>query len=73
MPHIEIKLLPGYGEEKKQKLVQSILRDVAGDLEIPERVVSIAFEEVPADQWQEKVYAPLIQDREGLAVAPDYR
>lgn len=73
MPHIEIKLLPGYGEEKKQKLVQSILRDVAGDLEIPERVVSIAFEEVPSDQWQQKVYEPLIADRDGLVKAPEYK
>lgn len=72
MPHIEIKLYPGYGEEKKRKLAQSILRDVAADLEVPERVVSIAFEEVSPEQWGEKVYAPLIQDREGLAKAPDY-
>lgn len=73
MPHIEIKLLPGYGEEKKQALTQSILRDVTRDLEVPERVVSIAFEEVPSDQWQEKVYEPLIADRDGLVKAPNYQ
>lgn len=73
MPHIEIKVYPGYGEEKKEKLAQSVLRAVVNDLEVPERVVSIAFEEVPPEQWQEKVYAPLIADREGLVKAPNYQ
>lgn len=73
MPHIEIKLYPGYGAEKKEKFARSILQVVTDDLEVPERVVSIAFEEVPPEQWQEKVYVPLIQDREGLAKVPDYQ
>ena len=73
MPHIEIKLYPGYGEEKRKRLAQSVLEAVVHDLEVPERVVSITFEEVSPEQWQEKVYAPLIENREGLVKAPDYQ
>lgn len=73
MPHIEVKLYPGYGEEKKQALAQSILRDVVSDLGVPERVVSIAFEEVSPAEWQEKVFDPLIAGREGLVKAPNYQ
>ena len=50
-----------------------MLQAVTRDLEVPERVVSIAFEEVSPENWQERVYAPLIQDREGLVKAPDYQ
>lgn len=73
MPHVEIKLYPGYGPEKKERLARSVLQAVTRDLEVPERVVSIAFEEVSPEHWQERVYAPLIQDREGLVKAPDYQ
>ena len=73
MPHIEIKLFPGYGEEKKRELTQSILEAVSKDLDVPRRVISVAFEEIPKDQWQEKVYEPLIAGRKGLAAAPDYQ
>lgn len=73
MPHIEIKLYPGYGEEKKRALTQSILQVVSRDLDVPQRVISVAFEEVSPEQWQEKVYQPLIANREGLAKAPDYQ
>ena len=73
MPHIEIKLYPGYGEEKRKRLAQSVLEAVVHDLEVPERVVSTACEEVSPEPWQEKVYAPLIEKREGLVNAPDYQ
>lgn len=73
MPHIEIKLYPGYGREKLEKLTADLVETVAKDLEVPERVISLAYEEVLPEQWDARVYRTLIDGREGLAKAPDYR
>lgn len=72
MPHIEIKLYPGYGREKLEKLTQDVAAAAAEDLGVPENVVSVAFEEVSPEEWNDKVFLPLIRDRRGLAKAPEY-
>lgn len=72
MPHIEIKLYPGYGEEKKHNFVQSVVAAAVQELGVPERVVSVAIEEVAPEAWAERVYQPLIADRAELVKPPQY-
>ena len=73
MPHFEVKLYPGYDPQKLQKLADDVVRSAVLDLNVPENVVSVAFQEIAPENWQEQVYQPLIQNREGLAKAPHYK
>lgn len=64
MPHIIVKLWPGKSEEQKQQLAERITRDITDVLHYGEELVSVAFEEVPAREWREKVYQPEILDKQ---------
>jgi 4-oxalocrotonate tautomerase len=61
MPHVIVKLWPGKSEQQKQRLVDAIARDVMEILHYGEESVSVALEEVKAQDWAEKVYKPDIQ------------
>ena len=54
-------------------LTDHIVQAAVQDLKVPENVVSVAFQEIAPEHWQEQVYQPLIQDRDGLAKAPKYK
>jgi 4-oxalocrotonate tautomerase len=58
VPHVVVKLWPGKSEQQKARLADAITKDV---LHYGEESVSVAFEEVPAEEWAEKVYRPDIQ------------
>lgn len=58
MPHVIVKLWPGKSEEQKKRLAERITADVMEVLHYGEESVSVAFEEVDASQWREKVYEP---------------
>lgn len=73
MPHFEVKLYPGYRPEQLRILTDHIVQAAVQDLKVPENVVSVAFQEIAPEHWQEQVYQPLIQDRDGLAKAPKYK
>ena len=61
MPHVVVKLWPGKSEQQKARLADAITKDVMAALHYGEESVSVAFEEVPAEEWAEKVYRPDIQ------------
>ncbi|QDT43381.1 Tautomerase PptA [Gimesia alba] len=63
MPHIIVKLWPGKSEEQKQQLAESITEDVMRVFHYGEESISVAFEEVAASEWREKVYQPDILDK----------
>ena len=63
MPHVIVKLWPGKSEKQKKQLAEAITRDVMKCLNSGEESISVAFEEVPAGQWTEKVYNPDIRDK----------
>ncbi len=73
MPHIELKVYPHYNKESLAALAGKLVKDVAEALDVPERVVSLAIEEVAPDEWNDRVFEPLIKDRECLVVQPDYQ
>lgn len=73
MPHIIVKLYPGRTEEQKQRLAEAIARDVTTIAVCDEESVSIAFEEVSAEEWPERVYRPDILDKwDTLHMKPGY-
>ena len=73
MPHVIVKLWPGKSEQQKTRLAEKITKDVMDVLNYGEESVSVAFEEIPARDWAEKVYKPDIAGRpEQLYKKPGY-
>lgn len=73
MPHIIVKLWPGKSEAQKQQLATRITEDVMKVFHYGEESISVAFEEVKASEWREKVYQPDILDQqEHLYKRPGY-
>ena len=56
MPHVIVKLWPGRSEEQKKKLTEEIARDMVATLKCNADSISIAFEEVKPEEWNDKVY-----------------
>lgn len=74
MPHVIVKLWPGKSERQKEMLSERITRSVMEVLHYGEESVSVAFEEISADEWAEKVYRPDIVNVPGkLYKKPGYR
>jgi len=74
MPHVIVKLWPGRSERQKQTLSERITRSVMEVLHYGDESVSVAFEEISADEWAEKVYRPDILNAPGkLYKQPGYR
>ena len=73
MPHVIVKLWPGKSEEQKRRLAQAITDDVMKVLHYGEESVSVAFEEVNANDWGEKVYEPdIVRKADTLFKKPGY-
>lgn len=66
MPHVSVKLWPGRSEEEKQRLADAIVEDVVRITRSSEASVSVSIEDVPSDEWKEKVYDPMIQKESDL-------
>lgn len=58
MPHVIIKLQPGRSEQQKIQLTQEIVKNVISIAKCEEKSVSVAIEEIAAEDWAEKVYKP---------------
>jgi 4-oxalocrotonate tautomerase len=73
MPHVVVKLLPGRTEEQKTRLANAIVNDVVTIAKCGEESVSVAIEEVNAEDWDEKVYRPeIFPNRDRLYKKPGY-
>ncbi len=73
MPHVIVKLWPGKSEQQKMRLAEEIVKDVMNVLNHGEESVSVAIEEVPAQDWEEKVYKPdILNNSEKLYKKPGY-
>ena len=55
-----VKLWPGKSKKQKAKLAEEITKAVITVLNYAEESVSVAMEEVEADEWMDKVYKPEI-------------
>ena len=62
MPQVIVQLLPGKSGQQKTRLAEDITEDVMEILHYGEESVSVAMEEVKANEWVQKVYRPEIKD-----------
>lgn len=73
MPHVVVKLWPGKSEQQKLQLAEEIVKGVMVVLHYGEGSVSLAIEEVKAEEWAEKICKPDIQKKwERLYKKPGY-
>ena len=73
MPHVIVKLWPGKSEQQKTRLAEAITKDVLDILDYGEESVSVAMEEVRAQDWIEKVYKPEVKNKwDSLYKKPGY-
>jgi 4-oxalocrotonate tautomerase len=73
MPHVIVKLSPGKSEQQKRRLAQAITDDVMKVLQYGEESVSVAFEEVDANDWADRVYQPdIVRKADTLYKKPGY-
>jgi 4-oxalocrotonate tautomerase len=73
MPHVIVKLWPGKSEEQKRRLSNAIVEDVTNILNYGDESVSVAFEEVSANEWSARVYEPDIRSKwDTLTKEPGY-
>jgi 4-oxalocrotonate tautomerase len=63
MPHIIIKLFPGRTEEQKETLTRRIVDIIEETAGVDENAVSVSFEEVAPEDWDELVVKPDIAER----------
>jgi 4-oxalocrotonate tautomerase len=73
MPHVIVKLYPGRSELQKTRLAEEIAKDVIATAKCEEESVSVAIEEIRAEDWAEKVYRPdILDNQKGLYKKPGY-
>ncbi len=73
MPHIIVKLYPGRSDEQKQILTDKITKTLIETIDVEEKSISVAFEEVSPEMWKEKVYEPdIISKEKTLTKKPGY-
>ena len=73
MPHVIVKLLPGRSEQQKVQLAQQLVKDVVRIPNTDDKSVSVAIEEVNAEDWTEKVYKPdIARHWDKLYKKPEY-
>jgi len=73
MPHVIVKLWPGETEKQKARLAEAIAKNVMDVLGYGEESVSVAMEEIKAEEWAEKVYKPdIVNKPEQLYKKPGY-
>jgi 4-oxalocrotonate tautomerase len=73
MPHIIVKIWPGGPEEEKHALANKILIAVTETMNVPEKSVSVAFEEISHENWAKEVFIPdIINKDQTIYIKPGY-
>ena len=73
MPHVIVKLVSGKSEQQKNRIAEAITKDIMRVLNYGDEAVSVAIEEIQAQDWAEKVYKPDIANNlEKLYKKPGY-
>ena len=58
MPHVSIKLYPGRTLEQKQALTERIVAVMGETIGAEPEHISVSFEEIPSEYWDEQVVKP---------------
>lgn len=72
MPHVIVKLWTGRNDKIKGNLAKRIANTVAEELNVDMSDVSVAIEEVPREEWGEKIYKAENKDNPNIYHKPDY-
>jgi 4-oxalocrotonate tautomerase len=74
MPHVSIKLYPGRTKAQKLALTERIVQAMGETIGARPETISVSFEEVSAEDWDEQVVKPDIADKLDCVVKlPGYR
>lgn len=71
MPHIAIQLYSGRDEETKRRLAQAVQEAASAALARGKEHFSVSIEDIPQDEWKEKVYDKLLLDK-NIVIPPGY-
>ena len=58
MPHVIVKMYPGRSEQQKAQLAEAITQQVMTIARVGADAVTVAIEEITANDWPEQVYRP---------------
>jgi 4-oxalocrotonate tautomerase len=73
MPHVIVKLWPGKTNGQKRQFAGEITQSVTRTLNYGDESVSVAFEEIDAGDWPEKVYRKdIVGNEANLYKKPGY-
>ena len=73
MPHITIQMYPGRDAETKKKLAEAILKTASEELKRGPEHFSVSIEDVPQDEWTEKVYKKVTDpENKNVIIKPGY-
>ncbi len=73
MPHITVQMYPGRSDEIKAKLAKVLAETASKELGREIEHFSVSIEDVPQDEWTDKVYKKITDpDNKDVFVRPGY-
>lgn len=66
MPHILVQCYPGRDDEKKTRLAQALAKTTAEIFGADEKSISVAIQDIPREEWEDRVQKPEIEGRAEL-------
>lgn len=73
MPHITVQMYPGRSDELKAKLAKVLAETASKELDRGIEHFSVSIEDVPQDEWTDKVYKKITDpDNKDVFVRPGY-
>lgn len=73
MPHITVQMYPGRDDELKKRLSEVLVKTASEVLNRGKEHFSVSVEDVPQDEWNEKVYKNAIDpENKTVFVRPGY-
>ncbi|MCH5295348.1 MAG: tautomerase family protein [Treponema sp.] len=71
MPHITIQMYSGRDEATKKRLADAVLEAASKELERGKEHFSVSIEDVPQEEWKDKVYDKILSDK-NIIIKPGY-
>ena len=73
MPHITVQMYPGRNDEIKERLAKALAKTASEELGRGLEHFSVSIEDVPQEEWNDKVYNSVIDPENKIVfVRPGY-
>ncbi len=72
MPHITVQMYPGRSGELKKELAEALLEAASKTLGREKAHFSVSVEDVPQEEWKNRVYDKVLVDR-NTVIQPGYQ